>query len=540
MPFKPIARVVTASSLGIQLIDATGAYDVNNNPGGWGTPNPIQANVTAILILQALLGKSQSLPQQLSSDDMAAYLTGQGVTIGPVGKDGVYDIDALLGFACPSTLSAAAGAYQFTMTNASTLFVAAIGFTIDSISSTTLYLIDRTKPLTSVGGFVTSPLPAAAGLSVTYYFDAQVYALISTLGTNCLNQDIAKFAGTCDCGCEGEELNALLCRYAQYLSMNQRFVEEDWPGANNLAINAMNKCYKSGPCAPLQGAAGSELPCIAPVITTQPGSQTVAAGGNVVFTVAATGTIQLNYQWQKNGVDIPGQVGQSLSLFNVQTSNNNDQYTVIVYNNCGRTTSTTAVLTISSAAQGVAITTQPQSQSVATGANVTFSVVATGTAPITYQWQKNGTNITGETGSNLNLSNVQSGDVAAYTVIVSNGVNSVTSNAAALSIGNASNWGWLATPPVTTGDLAALQGSGTFPHNGTITADFRANSTPLYLVMSEDVGEQVKLSWFGAIDNQGAIGSVLFNAPITIGSRRVYVTMFPTFQTLTTIQFLTT
>lgn len=81
------------------------------------------------------------------------------------------------------------------------------------------------------------------------------------------------------------------------------------------------------------------------------------------------------------------------------------------------------------------ISTQPTSVMVANaGDNTSFSVVASGYPAVAYQWKKNGTNISGATSSTLSLTNVQSGDVASYTVVVSNSWGSVTSNAATLSI----------------------------------------------------------------------------------------------------------
>lgn len=80
------------------------------------------------------------------------------------------------------------------------------------------------------------------------------------------------------------------------------------------------------------------------------------------------------------------------------------------------------------------ISTQPVSQSVATGGSVTFTVTATGTTPLTYQWRFGGMNIPGATGSSLTLSNVQTADAGPYTVTVSNNVSSVSSNAATLTV----------------------------------------------------------------------------------------------------------
>ena len=88
-----------------------------------------------------------------------------------------------------------------------------------------------------------------------------------------------------------------------------------------------------------------------------------------------------------------------------------------------------------------AIQTQPQSQTVNAGSSVQFTVTATGRPAVTYQWYFGGTAISGATGSSYNLSNVQSGNAGNYTVVVSNILNSVTSNAATLTV-NAS------TPPL--------------------------------------------------------------------------------------------
>jgi uncharacterized protein (TIGR02145 family) len=81
------------------------------------------------------------------------------------------------------------------------------------------------------------------------------------------------------------------------------------------------------------------------------------------------------------------------------------------------------------------ITTQPKSQTVTAGKNDTFSVTATGTAPLSYQWYKNGTAISGATSSSYSISNVQAADAGTYTVTVSNGtLPNATSNGAVLTV----------------------------------------------------------------------------------------------------------
>ena len=162
----------------------------------------------------------------------------------------------------------------------------------------------------------------------------------------------------------------------------------------------------SGTCPPSVTSGAATLTITQPpTISTQPVSQTVFVGTNVTFTVVASGS-GLTYQWRKNGVNIPGATGTSFTITGVAVADAGN-YDVIVTGTCPpAVTSNIAVLTVNS----VTITTQPISQSVCTGSNVTFSVVANG-VNLTYQWQVSTgggpfTNITGATGSALTLNAV--------------------------------------------------------------------------------------------------------------------------------------
>jgi hypothetical protein len=83
----------------------------------------------------------------------------------------------------------------------------------------------------------------------------------------------------------------------------------------------------------------------APVFTTQPVGQVVAAGGSVTFTAAATGTPAPAYQWRKDDVALTGATNATLTLTNV-TSANAGSYTVVATNAAGSVTSTPAILTV--------------------------------------------------------------------------------------------------------------------------------------------------------------------------------------------------
>lgn len=170
-----------------------------------------------------------------------------------------------------------------------------------------------------------------------------------------------------------------------------------------------------------------------PVITTQPASQTVTEGTDVTFSVVATGTEPLSYQWAKEGADLVGQTGSSLVLAKVTLAAGGN-YSVKISNGGGTVISQNAVLTVKPLVLPPVITTQPVSQEVAAGSPVTFSVVATGTAPLKYQWQKNGLDISGATTSTLAFGAVSAADVGTYTVVVSNGAGSTTSSGATLKL----------------------------------------------------------------------------------------------------------
>src|SRR5438094_8343533 len=122
-----------------------------------------------------------------------------------------------------------------------------------------------------------------------------------------------------------------------------------------------------------------------PVITNQPSSLTNIAATTATFSVGAAGTEPLHYQWQFYASDLTDKTNASLVLTNVQTGNGGD-YSVVVTNVDGAVTSVVATLTV---LVPPSITRQPTNQSASLGASITFSVSATGTMPLYYQWRFN-------------------------------------------------------------------------------------------------------------------------------------------------------
>lgn len=171
----------------------------------------------------------------------------------------------------------------------------------------------------------------------------------------------------------------------------------------------------------------------APAIATQPQSQTVLAGSSVTFTVSASGTAPLSYQWKKNNQDIAGGTTATLSLSNVSV-NDAGSYAVLVSNSAGSALSQSATLTVNVPATPPIIASNPASVTAIAGSSATFTVSATGTAPLSYQWKKNDQDIAGATAATLSLSNVSVNDAGSYAVLVSNSAGSALSQSATLTV----------------------------------------------------------------------------------------------------------
>jgi hypothetical protein len=182
-------------------------------------------------------------------------------------------------------------------------------------------------------------------------------------------------------------------------------------------------------------ATQTQNPATAPQITTQPANQTVSVGQAATFSVVASGSAPLQYQWQKSGSAIAGATASSYTTPATVIGDNGSSFTVVVSNAAGGMTSNAATLSVTAAPTAPQITTQPANQTVSVGQTATFSVVATGSAPLQYQWRKGGSAIAGATVSSYTTPATVIGDNgSSFTVVVSNATGSITSNAATLTV----------------------------------------------------------------------------------------------------------
>ena len=158
-------------------------------------------------------------------------------------------------------------------------------------------------------------------------------------------------------------------------------------------------------------------------IVTGPQPQTAIAGGSATFKVNATGHLPLTYQWFKNGVPISGATDASLTLTAVGASDAAN-YHVIVSNETGSQTSAPAALTIAS----VTVSVSPELLYLFTNTAGAFTASVTGGTPVSYQWRKNSSTLTGATNATLVFPSANLTNTANYSVIVNFGYGSVISS----------------------------------------------------------------------------------------------------------------
>lgn len=134
-----------------------------------------------------------------------------------------------------------------------------------------------------------------------------------------------------------------------------------------------------------------------PGIDVQPINQEIESGNPATNTVTASGTAPFTYQWYNGSsgdtsAPIPSATDATYITGNLTASSN---YWVRITNANGTIDSSTAIITVVSSGEPPVITTQPQSVVINDGANAVFTVTATGTDPLTYQWYEGESGDTG-------------------------------------------------------------------------------------------------------------------------------------------------
>ena len=284
-----------------------------------------------------------------------------------------------------------------------------------------------------------------------------------------------------------------------------------------------------------------------------PAGEMTVAGNTVTFTITATGTPPLFYQWYLGSAPISGATSATLTLTNVQVSDSGN-YSVVVSNAFGNDTrgpvnlavypsastptptpvtsptptpnsaptptptpTPTSALTPTPtptphptptpvsivtptptpnlAPAAPSIETQPKDQSVMPGASATFWVAASGSPSPSYQWTFNGTAIPGATGPICTVANAWAANAGSYAVSIANSLGSITSASATLTLGT----GGSVTPPA----VALQPSSQTIAAGTTVVFSFAASGSQAKTSTSARISGAPFDSGLGAAATQG-------------------------------------
>ncbi len=281
----------------------------------------------------------------------------------------------------------------------------------------------------------------------------------------------------------------------------------------NMLINltATNPHYLDGNSAPIVVNGSLYLtvyPSSTPVvITTQPTNVIANNGQSVSFTVAATGTGPLTYQWFKKDTNIWYHIQSATNnsyTFNATTNSssgswpiNQGNYLVRVAGAAGMVSSSVASLIVNS--PQLNITAPPTNLTVNVGAPANFYVTAGGTTTLGYQWYRNATNrLSGATASSYSLASAQStnnGDF--FAVVVTNASGALTSSIAMLTVNSG----------------AVLPSITTQPTNLTVVA-----GQPATLVVGATGTAPLKYQWWRSSTN---VSSAATNSSLVFTNARL-------------------
>jgi hypothetical protein len=225
------------------------------------------------------------------------------------------------------------------------------------------------------------------------------------------------------------------------------------------------------------------VPGAYPIITSQPESVTNDAGQTISFSVAATGSPTLTYQWYSNSVAntnfvaIPGATNSTFNLVNSDTNESGSEFYAIVANSYGSADSSNAIATINPPGPPINIVVTPASQTVDADSTAVYNATFVGaTNSVTYGWSLNGTPLTdgpfgastisGSSTATLTISNAFATNDGSYEVFITNSIGSASGGPGVLLVND---------PVVITNVIGATN----LPGSGNVTLSVTAIGTGL-------------------------------------------------------------
>jgi uncharacterized delta-60 repeat protein len=188
-----------------------------------------------------------------------------------------------------------------------------------------------------------------------------------------------------------------------------------------------------------------------PSITTQPASSSVVAGASLTLSVKAVGAQNPAYQWFKDGVAINGAVRSTYTITDAQAPAAGGYSVRITHENGTIDSAVASVIVIDSAPVFTSSSAAPGSLGSVVRSGTRFALtapkLASGSAPVSYQWFKDGAGLSGETGPALFRATWSVADSGSYQVAVSNAFGSSMSQAVYQGVADTPDWKWVSPAP---------------------------------------------------------------------------------------------
>lgn len=242
--------------------------------------------------------------------------------------------------------------------------------------------------------------------------------------------------------CLGDEVEFTVEALGENLTYQWKKDDVDIESANSYTYTILEtsiedeaeyKCEVIGECGTIESIAATLTLNPITEIITQPLDMAICIGTDFELTIEATGTGNLEYQWQLNGVDIEDATNDTLLVLNASAANEGD-YTCLVTGDCGEITSEIANVLVNILSS---IITNPVNDTICEGETTDLSIVAEGT-DLTYQWYFNNEKIENETIADLSISNTTLENAGDYfCVVYSSCSDSIISESATIVINEA-------------------------------------------------------------------------------------------------------
>lgn len=251
-----------------------------------------------------------------------------------------------------------------------------------------------------------------------------------------------------------------------------------------------------------------------PVIKVPPRATNIFEGQTLRLSVQAGGTRRLRYWWLYGGSVLPGEMAPTLEINSARVEQSG-AYSVIVGNNYGRVESASVAVNVIPT-QPPTIMQQPSSVTRYRGRSATFTVMATGAASTSYQWQLFDADLPGETNSTLTIDDISPTDEGVYRVIVSNSAGSTASADVTLTLAQPAPYSYEAAV-VAAGPVAYWRLGET---NGTTAFDFWGGFDGMYSNVTRGVLSPLVGDSDGAADFNGFSSAV--TTPLSLNSTPVF------------------